>query len=329
MHAVAPHDESAPGRAPAALRTPRLAVSGATLLYGAFVLGSALSRTEVVVAPPAVIVPPPQVTVAPAPVVMPPTPVVLEPPAPPPPPATPSPAAPPRALAPFLDPACVVTIGGATSPTCAWDDGFPAISADGTVIATRYTPPTGSSDLFGLSIHFIDTKTSRVVRDSVILTPEESATFLVSTAESEQLAETQQRAKERLLGKIYRRVAAVQQALDAQHFRTLHALATSHASMSDDQPPSQRGPDPVYAEIAGTAARIIDSTASTVLWRGDFWATGPKRTGRGGSDCDGWTPWSMALWWDPETRYVLAAQTYRTGGCMCPDVPIETVQQMH
>jgi hypothetical protein len=65
-----------------------------------------------------------------------------------------------------------------------------------------------------------------------------------------------------------------------------------------------------------------------VLWRGEFGAAGPTRSEPPGSDCSGWTPWSIALWWDPVTRHVLAAETYRTGGCMCPDVPVETVQQM-
>jgi hypothetical protein len=147
-----------------------LTTAGATLLCAAFVLGRSVSRSEIVVTP-RVIVPAPQVTVAPAPVVMPPTPVVVQAPTPPePPPAPPAPQ--PRAQVPMLDAGCVMNLPGSTAnPTCAWDDGFPAISADGALIATKYAPTMGGSDLYGLSIHLIDTKTSRVVRDSVILTP--------------------------------------------------------------------------------------------------------------------------------------------------------------
>jgi hypothetical protein len=312
------------------VRPVLLATTGATLLCAAFVLEGSLARPELVIASP-VIVPPPRVTVAPAPVVMPPTPVVVQPPAPvPPPSAPPAPAPPPRALVPMLDPACVVITSGAVSPTCAWDDGFPAISADGTLIATKYAPGMGPSDLYGLSIHFIDTKTSRVVRDSVILTPAESGAFLDQSnlvPEDGQSEDKQLQQQQRVMATISRRVVAVQRTLDAKRFRTLHALGSARSSMSGESS-SQRGPEPVYAEIVDTTARIIDSATSQALWRGEFWVAGPKRSTDDVSDCGVWTPWSIALWWDPETRHVLAAQTYRTGGCMCPDVPIETVQQM-
>ncbi|HEX3477541.1 MAG TPA: hypothetical protein VHT91_21110 [Kofleriaceae bacterium] len=313
--------------APRTVRPVLLAIVSTTLLCAAFAAGSLLSRPDivvrpapVVVTPPAVVVPPAHVTVAPAPVVMPATPVVVKSAPPAPDPSAPAPQ--PRALVPTLDAACVIHTDGAPSPTCAWDDGFPAISADGTLIATKYVPGMGPSDLDALSIHFLDTRTSQVVRDSVILTPEESVPFVVKNAASSEDKLEQQR--QRVLGLIYRRVAAVQRTLDDKRFRTLRALGSARSSMGSEAT-AQRGPHPVYAEIVGTTARIIDSEASQVLWRGEFWASEPKRS-RG--DCSIWTPWSIELWWDPETRHVLAAQTYRTGGCMCPDVPVETVQQM-
>jgi hypothetical protein len=306
-----------------------LTTAGATLLCSAFVLGRTVSRPEIVVTPP-VIVPAPQVTVAPAPVVMPPTPVVVQAPTPPePPPAPPAPQ--PRALVPTLDAGCVMNLpGSAASPTCAWDDGFPAISADGALIATKYSPPMGGADVYGLSIHFIDTRTSRVVRDSVIVTPDELGAVLYppGAAVGGPLDDKQLQQYQRLLSTIHRRVAGVQRTLDARQFRTLHLLGSARASMSDEVTPSQRGPEPIYAEIVGTTARIIDSATSQVLGRGEFYAAGPRRRDNDASDCSNWAPWSIALWWDPETRQVLALQTYRTGGCMCPDVPTETVQPL-
>jgi hypothetical protein len=315
---------------PRVVRPVLFATASTALLCTAFVLGSSLSRSEIRVMPPPVIVPPPRVTVAPAPVVLPPTPVVVAAPAPPPPPPPP-PAPQPRAVVPMLDAGCVISTDSPTNPTCAWDDGFPAISADGTLIATKYTPPMGGSDLDALSIHFIDPKTSRVVRDSVIVTPDESARirFPPNGAPQDAQAEARQlQQRQRLMTTIYRRVAAVQRTLDAERFRTLHALGSARTSMGGEVTPSQRGPDPVYAEIVGTTARIIDSAASQVLWRGEFWAAGPTRAKADTSECGNWVPWSIELWWDPATRHVLATQTYRTGGCMCPDVPVETVQQM-
>jgi hypothetical protein len=135
------------------------------------------------------------------------------------------------------------------------------------------------------------------------------------------------REQQRLLTAIYRRVARVQRTLDARRFRTMLALGSLPGSLNEPAP-SLRGPHPVYAEIYYTSVRIIDSAASQVLWRGEFAAYGPKRPEDDTSDCGGWGLWSSDLWWDPKTRYVLAAQEYRTGGCMCPEVPIEIVQQM-
>jgi hypothetical protein len=314
---------------PRIVRPVLFAIAGATLLCATCVLGMSLARSEIVVAPPMVFVPQPQVTVSPAPVVMPATPVVVEPPAPAPLPAPQPPPPPPRALAPMLDAGCVIPDDH--NPTCTWDEGFPAISADGTLIATKYIPPMGQSDFHGVSIHFIDAKTSRLVRDSVLVTRDEAAAYKYprlndagdpAISNEEHLPEQQ-----RMLATIYRRVARVQRTLDAKRFRTLLELGSVPGNMGAPEP-SLRGPNPVYAEIVGTTARIIDSAASRVLWRGEFYADGPKRSEDDVSDCGAWSLWSMELWWDPKTRYVVAAQQYRTGGCMCPDVPVEIVQQM-
>jgi hypothetical protein len=98
-----------------------------------------------------------------------------------------------------------------------------------------------------------------------------------SSPESAADEENQQKQRQSLLSTIARRAAAVQRTLAAKHFRTLHALGSARSSMSEDQPPSRPGPDPIYAEIVGTTARIIDSKASQVLWRGEFWAARESR----------------------------------------------------
>jgi hypothetical protein len=299
-------------------------IVSAALLCTAFVLGATLSRSDIVVTTPAVTIPAPLVTVTPAPVVLP-APVAVE--APPAPAAVEQPPAPqPRALVPKLDPACVIMSFDSVNPICTWDDGFPAISADGTLIATRFSPPTGPSSFYGLSIHFIDAKTSRLVRDTVILALGEADQS--DAPDNGDPNDEKMQARRRLQTTIDRRVAAVQRTLDAKQFRSMVSLGSSHSTLGSDDPETARGPETIYAEILGTTARVIDSEARTVLWRGDFGVAGPKRSDDDTSDCGGMSLWSIALWWDPATRFVLAGSTYRTGGCMCRDLDFESVKQM-
>jgi hypothetical protein len=128
-----------------------------------------------------------------------------------------------------------------------------------------------------------------------------------------------------LMTTISRRVAAAQRLLDTRRFRALHFLGASH-SHSGDSSTATRGTEPIFAELLGAEARVIDSKAHQVLWRGSFYGSSPDRPNN--EDCSGWGVWSTELWWDPASRYILGAQLYRTGGCMCPDVPVDTVQRM-
>ncbi len=299
--------------------------TGMAALCTAFVVGAMLWRSEIVVAPPVVAVAAPTVTVTPPALVLPAPQVVVQAP-PPPPPVEPPPPPVLRALTPTLDAACVMPAPAeASRPTCAWDDGFPAISADGRLIATKAPELSAGPEHNGLSIHFIDARTSRVVRDVLIATSEEL--FTVAEAQRAEATEQDATKRDRVFATIARRVATVQHTLDTRRFRTLRLLASVRLGYSGDEP-SQPGPDPIYAEIVGTTARIIDSTARQVLWRGELGVAGPVRDESSTSDCGGWAPWSIALWWDPATRHLLADSSYRTGGCMCSDVRVESVLQL-
>jgi hypothetical protein len=213
-----------------------------------------------------------------------------------PPPDEPEPA-PPRAVAPRLDAGCILSPGDDLPDACAWDDGFPAVSADGTRIATKHYPDDESPNP-ALYIRLIDVASSRIVGHVLILSPEEAH---ASDAE-----------RPRLQKRIERRVARIQRTLDEQRFRTLVPLGTS------DQQPTDPGTDPsaVRAEFSTTAVRIIDPTTSSVVWQ-DRLETG-RTAVDSGEDCTSWDLRTVTAWWDPGTKTVLVEQGYTTGGCMCP-----------
>lgn len=250
-----------------------------------------------------VIATPAPVTITPAPVVVTPAvapvPTLEVPPAPAPPP--------PRATTPLLNAGCLVAPEGAASPSCAWDDGLPAISADGTRVATRFVPDDGGRGYPGLSIRLIDVRTSRLVRDLLVLSPDEY---------------DPDGGDDRLRVRVERRAAGVQRLLDAGGYRTLEHLGTQ---TQDLEPTVDR--TRVHAELDGDRVRAIDPATSRVLWQHRFAAPGPRRTNPD-FDCGGWGLHHTSVWWDPATRVVLVAQAYATGGCMCAVIQVEHVRRM-
>jgi hypothetical protein len=234
---------------------------------------------------------------------------------PPPPPSEPST---PHGLGPKLSPDCIVPGGSDAMPTtdgagipCSWDDGFPAISEDGSLIAIKASPDPGPRGGSSLYVQLLDTKTSRIVRSDEILSIDES--FVDDKGQAA------------LRENIRRRVALVQSALDARHFRRLILLGASHEGHDGDEP--KLDATKLHAEIAGGAVRIIDPAASLVLWQGAFGAPAPKGRSEDGL-CFGWGLNRIAVWWDPTTKYVLARLSYRTGGCMCTDEEIVQIKRI-
>jgi hypothetical protein len=232
-------------------------------------------------------------------------------------PPAPTPAKP-RALAPTLDPACVLPAvdEDPTAPddgidlapsTCDWDDGFPAISADGSTIVTKFIPDDGGRGNPGLSIRFIDTRTSKLVRDALVLSPDE-----VDNAD---------RAK--LQAKIAQRASAIQRSLD--NYRALAPLGTNHVGDNAADADTTK----LHAEFAGEVVRIVDPATATAVWRHDFTRPAPKRSRPAEEDlCGGWIARTISLHHDSSTGYVLATQTYDTGGCMCTSETITTVARI-
>ena len=299
-------------------RTRRVAMIAGTLSLGLFagglIAGRVLTGAHVVFATP--IIPPTIITVpAPAPSV-----TVRLPDPPPPPPPVVAPVVepvPPRALAPRLWAECVLPSSSqdtdASLPECQWDRGFPAISGDGSLIATEYVPQDGGRGNPGLTIRFIDPSTSRVVRSTLILSPDEFA--------------SDPEARDKLQARIARRVAAVQRTLEAGRFRAMVALGGSE-DVADAAVTSSPRWQALHAEVSGGAVRIVDPSRSSVIWQGAFGIARPGGPAKDTDFCSGWGLHRMALWWDPATKSLLSVQVYRTGGCMCSDDILEEVRHV-
>jgi hypothetical protein len=251
--------------------------------------------------------------VTPVSITVPPAQVVLTPDPPPAPVVEPAePVAPPRlrAVTPHLMAQCLIPIEGeAQDKTCAWDDGFPAISRDGSVIATRYMADDGGRGYPGESIHWIDVKTGHVVRDALVLSP----------AEYDPAPET----LARLRVTIGRRAQAIQRELDAREFRTLVFLGSARG----DEDVTDIDLAKVHAEIAGGLMRIVDPATGTAIAQHEFGVVAPHPA-RPEGECAGWGLYRLGVWWDPSTKVTLGNSTYRTGGCMCRDVDIEQVARL-
>lgn len=293
----------------------RALFAAAVTLVAGIALGHSVLRTSgpsvvPVIAPVKVTLPAPAITVTvpPAPVVAPPAPIDVTP-------------VPPRAMAPVVRPECILepaTDDGA-SPTCGWDDGFPAISADGAMLVTKDPGLDDARGLPSLAIDFIDARTSRVVRRAVVLAPEES------DFDGSEHVDAAKRAA--LVGKLDRRARLVQAELDAGHYRSLRPLADAHEAATAEDPAVR--PTTTYAEIAGAQARIVDPSTATVLWEAtlDVPARTP-RTRDPEAECGGWSLVNTTLWWDPASKTVLGRLHYVTGGCMCPDADFDVVRHM-
>jgi hypothetical protein len=306
-----------------------LVVTLATSLAAtAYAIGR-LEPAPITITTPPIVVPAPNVTVTPAPVTVTPAPApiatpVVEP--------APKPVPQPRALTPKVDAGCVILPGeGAELPaSCAWDNGFPAIARDGSLIATMGGSSDGASDLYSVTIQFLDPKTARPAREVVILSEDEASAFVypdkdTAKAEKIQLA---------IRTKVSRRVIAVQKTLDARKYRALSYLGGWDKSQDESQDESQDAPEPraidpdgpIYGELAGSAIRIIDPKSSTILWRGELEIARPGEA-ESTDMCGGRELLGVSAWWDPATRTVLASSSFRTGGCMCSDVYLRSVKR--
>jgi hypothetical protein len=211
-----------------------------------------------------------------------------------------------RATSPHVAARCMLpSEDGRLDPLCGWEDGFPAISADGALIATKTFTGDGhesgavddSANLPVGSVNFIDTKTGRFVRSAPIISPGEYDPEAAALA--------------KLRAKVVARGAAIQRTLDARKFRSLIKLGDSHGG----EHPRPANADPIHAEFAGDVMRIVDVSTHTVIGQHEFGAPSPyKRSDTDdGSTCSGWRLRGLEVWWDPDTKTVLGISSYATG----------------
>lgn len=255
------------------------------------------------------IITPVQVTIAPAPapiVVMQPAPTPAPPVPPPPQPhvTTPNIAAHARCLA--------LAEGAPRDAACVWEDGFPAVSADGALVATKYISPdpSGGGGFSGQSIHFINVKTGRLVRDELVVSQDEDTTEPTALAT--------------LRVKILERADEIQRTLDARKFRTLLALGDNDLYHDEVHTDATK----IHAAFVGGLIRVVDPATATVIGRQQFGVPSPHKPADMDALCVDWEMRRLAVWWDPATKVTLGISEYKRGGCMCSDEVIEEVHRM-
>lgn len=254
-------------------------------------------------APPITVVAPP----APAPA---PAPAPIEEEAEPPPP--------PRATMPRLDAQCFAIHSPEEDPpakmpeSCQWDDGFPAVSRDGKLVVAKVMVDDGGRGNPNLTIRFLDVATSKVVRDIVVLDPDE-------VDASDRPAKRAQ-----LQRKVAQRMALAQRVIDQRGYRSLELLGTYNSYHLELETDRTR----VHAEFDGNAVRAIDPATNRVLWAHRFVVPNPNQRDIETSDCAGWRLRELAVAWDPETRVVIGTSSYDTGGCMCDTLGAEQIVRM-
>ncbi len=201
-----------------------------------------------------------------------------------------APSPPPRRTTPRLDSACVLgALGDGPVPsTCTWeDDGFPAISSDGTLVVVDDRGVITPRESWERTILVLDVESSRIVGGYSIVVDEDAAPFQDRDPSTSVLAAALERARVR--GRVAERVHALDAFLDHRGFRTLESFDDPRGEMHD----RVVVPAPPSAPIAPDDPM----------------------------PCTSWHLQEMVLWRDAATRTVLAAMTYRTGGCTCDVAP--------
>lgn len=205
---------------------------------------------------------------------------------------------PPRATTPLVNVGC-----RPESPSCAWDNGFPAISADGRSVAKLEYDTDPSGELVGIQLVILDARSQRTLRQLAVFASDGSPADEPSA---------------RLRASTARQAAAAQRLLDDGGYRSLVHLGRSDREAS---PAELAG---VHAEVDGELVRAVDPATNRVLWQHRFATPAPRRADPD-ADCSGWSLHDADVWWDPSTAIVLVTQVYFTGGCLCGDAEIEHV----
>ncbi len=242
--------------------------------------------------PPAPLVAPvANITVSPAAPVVVPVPITITPPAPPPPAPEPAPA-PIRASTPFLQTQCVLDSSAALS--CAWDRGFPAISADGQTMVYELVADDGGRGYPNLTITFVDVATSKVKKSVRIL-------------DSNEYDPENPR---KLEAKIEKRVRNVHKLIEAGGYHSLQRLP----HLDEVNVASK-----LRVDSQGGVMRIVDTEQQRAIYQASFESSVvfPDHKDDVDADCSGMNARELTVSWDEQTRMALVTVLYMHGGCMC------------
>lgn len=237
---------------------------------------------------------PAKVTVIPAAPVVVPMPITVAPPVaeavilPPPPPV--------RAATPFLQAQCLY---GEDAPdvdraTCDWDDGFPAIAADGKTIVVKHTDEDGGRGNPNLRIEFFDVATGKRLRSVKILDGDEYDTTKYDA----------------LLLALDLRIAKLNAQLDG--YRTL-------ATLDNIEEQNLEGTR-LRVDRHDSIVRIVDTDSQRAIYHRNFAASVvyPNHKSDPDRECSGLAQLGdISVWWDETTRTLVSAVFYAYGGCMC------------
>lgn len=212
-------------------------------------------------------------------------------------------AAPPRALTPHLNSCLLRHLGHDESP-CNWDDGFPAISGDGTTIAMKSIEPRAGNRGQDIEIHFLDARTGHVQRRAPILSESDAGT-----------------ATQADLAAGAKRLEAVQRTLDARKFRAM--IAPTFWDANNEELPTHATAGEIYAQEDEGLVRLIDPQTNTVIIQGQIGALPPSASVESG--CSGGPMASFAAWWDPSTKTLLDESRYLSPGGSCGQVVVRHV----
>lgn len=308
------HDLHRPTLTPRRRATLGLAAALATLFGAGVVTTIALQRTKQPVVHVAAPAQPMVLPFAVPSLVVLPAALQPEPPAPPPPPPAPEapPTIAPRALVPTVNPTCA---SFSDASACTWDTGFPAISADGSTIAIRYVPDDSGRGYPGLSIFLVDTKTSKITKTMLVLSPDEY------------LDDADDAGWPKLNAKIAKRAAIAQRVLDDRNFRSLSLIDIKSSGDDAEEDAGERTlvttDATLHAESSGHSIRLVDTAANTVVWQRQFPVEAAYPAAKNPSpDGDGCYPSAtsgVGVAWDPQTRTLLATVHYQSGPCYCAD----------
>ncbi|MBL9013092.1 MAG: hypothetical protein JNL83_02885 [Myxococcales bacterium] len=202
------------------------------------------------------------------------------------------------ALAPVIRDECVAETNPDGQPHCSWDTGFPAISADGSTIATAFVPDDRGRGNPGLTIRLVDVATSKIVKSVLVLSPDE----YVATDDATRPA---------LDKKISRRAAQAQALLGGYRAMTKLGVWDTEANQG-------RESAGLRAQFSDDSIRVIDTTTNVALWQRRFEVATefPNRV-LDGKRCEPTFTNGMSAAWDAPTRTLVTSVNYLVGPELC------------